>query len=352
MSDSAPGSPPLLEIAGLTVGYLDDKVGVPADQQRQVLLVDDLSLAVGEGEIVGVVGESGAGKSLTALAILGLVPPPLRILGGEIRFAGVDLLRLSPGQLRTVRGGKIGTVFQEPLTALDPLFTIGQHVVEALRAHLPLSRREARLEALRLLELVALPEPPAQFRAYPHQLSGGQRQRAMIAIALACSPQLLIADEPTTALDVTIQAQILELIERLRAELGLAVLLITHDLAVVAETCDRVVVLYAGQKIEQGPVAPLFTDAAHPYTRALLASLPWLGQRAAHGTAPSTGMPSIPGQVPDPARRPPGCAFHPRCAERLERCATVSPPVYRVAAGRESRCFLVERESFLLESEN
>ena len=249
-----------------------------------VPVVRGVSLRIDRGEIVGLVGESGSGKSMTALAILGLVPPPGRVagavyLGGRDGRGREDLLLLPAERLRAVRGGRIGLVFQEPATALNPVYTIGFQVAEAVRAHQPpssFSRRAARAEAESLLARVAIPDPRRRLDDYPHQLSGGQRQRVMIAMALAGRPELLLADEPTTALDVTIQAQILELLERLREELGLAVLLITHDLAVVAETCDRVIVMHAGELVEEAPAAELFAAPAHPYTRALLASRPGL----------------------------------------------------------------------------
>ncbi len=298
-------------------------------------MVRGASLALAPGECVGLVGESGCGKSMTALATLRLVPPPGRIAAGRVLLAGRDLLTLSEREMRRVRGGRIAMIFQEPMAALNPVFTIGFQITEALRVHRRLSRRAARSETERLLARVAMPDPAERLDDYPHQLSGGQRQRAMIAMALASGPEILIADEPTTALDVTIQAQILELLESLRRELGLAVLLITHDLAVVAETCERAVVMYAGQVVEQAPVAALFASPAHPYTRGLLAALPRLGQPAARGK-----LPTIPGQVPDPARLPAGCAFHPRCPEVMGVCRASAPDLYALGEGRLARCFL------------
>ncbi|HSK79611.1 MAG TPA: ABC transporter ATP-binding protein [Thermoanaerobaculia bacterium] len=245
---------------------------------RWVPVVRGVSFAIGKGEILGLVGESGSGKSLTALSLLGLVPKAARVRG-EVRLEGVsgNLLTLPEPEMRRVRGGRIGLVFQEPMTAFNPVYTIGFQVAEAVRAHRPLSRRAARDEAVRLLERVALPDARRRLDDYPHQLSGGQRQRAMIAMALAGGPDLLLADEPTTALDVTIQAQILELLEALRTDLGLSVLLITHDLGVVAETCDRVLVMQAGEIVEEAAVETLFAAPAHPYTRMLLAAVPRLG---------------------------------------------------------------------------
>ena len=268
-------SPPLLELDGLEVsfpvGHGKERVSMPA--------VQGVSLAVGRGEIVGLVGESGSGKSLTALAVLRLLPPNARV-AGRIRLDGEDLLSLPEREMRQVRGGRVGIVFQEPMTALNPVYTIGFQIAEAVRAHRPVSRREALDEAALLLERVAMPDPRRRLGDYPHQLSGGQRQRALLAVALAGGPDLLLADEPTTALDVTVQAQILELLERLRVELGLSVLLITHDLGIVAETCDRVAVMQAGRIVEEAAVETLFHAPVQPYTRALLAAVPRLGSMA------------------------------------------------------------------------
>jgi ABC-type dipeptide/oligopeptide/nickel transport system ATPase component len=267
-------SPALLDAKNLEIAF-------PA-AGRWVPVVRGVSFTIGKGELLGLVGESGSGKSLTALSLLGLVPAGARVRG-DVRLAGLEgnLLELPGPAIRRVRGGRIGLVFQEPMTAFNPVYTIGFQIAEAVRAHRSLSRRAARDEAVRLLELVALPDARRRLDDYPHQLSGGQRQRAMIAMALAGGPGLLLADEPTTALDVTIQAQILELLERLRGELALSVLLITHDLAVVAETCDRVLVMQGGQIVEEAEVGALFRAPAHPYTRALLAALPRFGDREA-----------------------------------------------------------------------
>ncbi len=320
---------PLLAIDNLTVEFPGARGPVP--------VVRGLSLEVGQGEFVGLVGESGCGKSMTALATLGLVPEPGRIAGGRVALGGQDLTTLSEPEMRKVRGGRIGMIFQEPMTALNPVLSVGFQIAEAVRAHHRMGRRQALDEAARLLELVAIPAPRQRLKDYPHQLSGGQRQRVMIAIALAAGPQLVIADEPTTALDVTVQAQILELLERLRSQLGLAVLLITHDLAVVAETCDRVVVMYAGEAVEQAPVAELFARPAHPYTRGLLAAVPRLGSADRGGR-----LPAIPGQVPEPAALPEGCPFHPRCPDVLESCRRRAPQLYEVGSGHVARCFLHE----------
>ncbi|HEX2252491.1 MAG TPA: ABC transporter ATP-binding protein [Thermoanaerobaculia bacterium] len=329
---SAPDGPaaPLLAVDRLSVAF-------PGGGRRTVPVVREASFAIAAGEAVGLVGESGSGKSITALALLGLVPPPGRVTGGRVLLGGEDLLTMPERALRRVRGGRIAMVFQEPMTALNPVLTIGFQIAEAVRAHRPASRREARAEAVRLLELVAVGDAARRLDDYPHQLSGGQRQRVMIAMALACRPDLLIADEPTTALDVTVQAQILDLLARLRDELGLAVLLITHDLAVVAQSCERVLVMYAGRVVEQGAAVDLFPRPAHPYTRALLAAVPRLGRRVPRGE-----LPAIPGQVPDPARLPAGCTFHPRCPAVMDVCPLHEPEAFAVSGepGRTARCFL------------
>jgi peptide/nickel transport system ATP-binding protein len=320
---------PLLEVESLEVAF--------PRGHAWVSVVRGVSLAIARGEVVGLVGESGAGKTLTAMATLRLVPPPGRILGGNLRFAGRDLLALDEDGLREIRGAGIGMVFQEPASAFDPLFTVGFQLSETVRAHRSVSRREAREQALALLDRVALPVPRQVFDAHPHQLSGGQRQRAMIALALAGGPSLLIADEPTAALDVLRQAQILELLERLNQELGLAVLLISHDLAVIARVCQRVVVLYCGQVVEEAPAHELFAEPRHPYTRALLRAVPRLGQPAPRG-----GMPVVPGQVPPAAARPTGCAFHPRCEHAMEACREIGPANVELGVGRYVRCLLYE----------
>ena len=331
-----PGRAPLLSIEGLTIAF-------PAgDGLAEV--VRGVSLAVGAGEVVGLVGESGSGKTMTALATLRLVPPPGRITAGKVLLhrgrdaAGLELLALPEKELRRIRGGSIGMVFQEPAAALDPVFTIGYQLVEAIRAHREASRAVARRRAEELLALVAVPDPHRRLDSYPHQLSGGQRQRVMIALALAADPVLLLADEPTTALDVTLQAQVLELLLSLRDRLGLGILLVTHDLAVVASTCDRVVVMYCGEVVEEAATATLFASPAHPYSRGLLASVPRLGHPAPRGQ-----MPAIPGSVPDPRRRPQGCAFHPRCPYVMAVCRDRHPPLYELADAT-ARCFLHDAE--------
>jgi oligopeptide/dipeptide ABC transporter ATP-binding protein len=332
--------PDLLEVEGLTIAF-------PVDG-RWAPVVNGASFTVRRGECVGLVGESGSGKSMTALALLRLVPPPGRV-SGRVRLAGEELLSLPAPAMRRVRGGRIGLVFQEPASALDPVYTIGFQIAEAIRAHRDLSRRAARREAEALLARVAMPDPRRRLDDYPHQLSGGQRQRAMLAVALAAGPELLIADEPTTALDVTLQAAVLELLADLRRELGLAVLLITHDLGVVAEACDRAVVMYAGEVVEAAPVGALFGAPAHPYTRALLAAIPvppGLRRQAPEGSGGRRRLAVIPGQPPEPGERPPGCAFAPRCPEVFGRCAAERPRLERPDAAdspqgeRAARCFL------------
>ena len=324
--------PALLQIEKLRVQY-------PADG-RPVRAVDGISFTLRRGETYALVGESGCGKSATGLAILRLVEPG-RIAGGRLLFEGRDLLELKEREMRRIRGNRIGIVFQEAGAALNPVMRIGSQVSEALRVHKKLTRRQARDEAVRLLRLVALSDPERQARAYPHELSGGMKQRAMLAIALSCSPSLLIADEPTTALDVTIQAQILALLRELRDRLDLTILLITHDLGVVAENADRVGVMYAGRLVEEAPVTALFSDAQHPYTRGLLRSLP--GRQAAAGDVAGAGsrrLATLPGAVPDPSNPPPGCRFHPRCPQRFEPCALSEPEEIHTAAMRRVACFL------------
>ncbi|MCH9648159.1 MAG: ABC transporter ATP-binding protein [Deltaproteobacteria bacterium] len=298
-------------------------------------VVENLSFSVDDEEFVGLVGESGSGKSMTALAILGLLPSPGRRVSGRILLEGEDISQLSEARLCAIRGARIGMVFQEPMTALNPVLDIGFQIAEAVRIHSKVSRREGLREAERLLEQVAMPDPGQRLRDYPHQLSGGQRQRVMIAMALASKPSLLLADEPTTALDVTIQAQILELLRQLQRDLGLAVLLISHDLAVIAETCERVLVMYAGRLVEGAKVQDLFASPAHPYTRGLLASLPRLGRPVERGR-----LLSIPGRVPEVGQLPSGCSFHPRCSEAFPRCGTQEPALYSLPQGGTARCFL------------
>ncbi|WP_342666053.1 ABC transporter ATP-binding protein [Skermanella stibiiresistens] len=304
----------------LTVSFAGrDEPGRRTGQRANVLEGVGFTLAI--GAIVGLVGESGCGKSVTAMSILRLLPsPPSRVERGRVLFEGVDLLTLDEGAMRDMRGNRVGMIFQEPMTSLNPTFTVGWQIDEALRLHTPLGRKERHQRCLELLRLVGIGAPERRLAQYPHELSGGLRQRIMIAMALACEPRLLVADEPTTALDVTIQAQILDLLAGIRERLGMAILLITHDLGVVAEYCDEVVVMYAGRVIETAPVRPLFANPRHPYTAGLLASMPKLdGGRGM--------LPTIPGMVPSPGSRPVGCPFTDRCPNALPRCRTEMPPL-------------------------
>src|SRR5688572_10727449 len=298
-----------------------------------VRAVDHVSLELRRGETLGIVGESGSGKSMTALSILRLVQPPGEIHGGPISFNGrSDLLELSERDMRAIRGAEIGFIFQEPMTALNPVFTIGNQIVEALRVHRRETRSGARAKAIELLEAVRIPDPSRRLRDYPHQMSGGMRQRVLIAIALACQPLLLIADEPTTALDVTIQAEILDLLQEMKEKFHLALLLITHDLGVVAGHADRVAVMYAGRIVEEGPMRQVFRSPQHPYTSGLLASIP--------GGAPGQRLQAIEGTVPNLADLPAGCAFEPRCPQRFDLCSTEAPPPYDVGPDQRVRCHL------------
>jgi oligopeptide/dipeptide ABC transporter ATP-binding protein len=319
---------PLLQVENLRVHY--------PGASGPLRAVDGASFALERGETYALVGESGCGKSATGLAVLRLVEPGT-ITGGRLLFEGRDLLELSEKEMREVRGARIGMVFQEPAAALNPVMRIGSQVSEALRVHQGLRRKAARDAAVRLLGMVRLADPERQARAYPHELSGGMQQRVMLAIALSCSPALLIADEPTTALDVTIQAQILDLLRQLKEQLELTVLLITHDLGVVAENADRVGVMYAGRMVEEAPVADLFDAPQHPYTRGLLRALP--GKRDA---AADRRLATLPGQVPDPENPPGGCRFHPRCPEVFEPCADQEPCYKPSAPGRRIACFKYE----------
>ena len=320
MADDAP----LLEVRELTTRFVTDG--------GELRAVDRVSFDVRTGASVGLVGESGSGKSVTALSILRLVrDPPGRVVGGSVRFRGRDLLTLPEPALRKVRGAEIAMIFQEPMTALNPVMTTGKQVAEPLVLHRGLSKKAALAEAVALFELVGIADPARRVHDYPHQLSGGMRQRVMIAMALACRPALVIADEPTTALDVTIQAQILDLLARLRRELGMSLLLITHDLGVVAETCDDVVVLYAGHVVESAPAAELFARPRHPYTAGLL--------RSRQSTVDSRQLQAIPGLVPRLDQLPPGCRFADRCDRVQEKCRVEAPALETIAPGRLVRCF-------------
>jgi len=320
----------LLEVVDLRTRFLTET--------GEARAVDGVTFDVGAGEAVGIVGESGGGKTVTALSILGLVPdPPGRILpGSSIRYRGEELVEAGERRLRTIRGTEISMVFQEPMAALNPVRTVGSQIVEGLRLHRGMSASIARGAAIELLEEVGIDEASARTRAYPHEFSGGMQQRVMIAMALACEPSLLIADEPTSALDVTIQAQILDLIKRVSRDRGMATLLITHDVAVVAESCDRILVMYGGQIVEAGPTGEVLKAPRHPYTSGLLESLPVLGR-------PDERLTEIPGSAPSPPNWPDGCRFHPRCGEIMERCRSESPPAIASKAGspaRASRCWL------------
>ncbi len=301
-----------------------------------VRAVDDVSLRVDRGETLGLVGESGCGKSASALAILGLLPPPGRVSGGSISFEGMDLLAMGERERRTIRGARIGFISQDPAAALNPSFTIGEQIAEALAVHGVARGAAARRQAIDLLDDVRIPDPDLRGRAYPHELSGGMRQRAVIAAALACRPSLVIADEPTTALDATTQAEILDLLRDLRGTHGLSLLLITHDLGVVGSMADRVAVMYAGRLVEDGPVRSVLASPAHPYTRGLLASVP--------GSRPGARLHAIPGSVPRAGERRAGCAFAPRCAERLDACNSLSPDARPYGAGHRAACLLLAEE--------
>jgi len=320
---------PLLEVEDLRVEF--------AAPEGTVRAVDGVSFEIREGETLGLVGESGCGKSITALSLLRLIAPPGRISGGRIRYRGRDLLSVSEREIRKVRGKEIALIFQEPVAALNPVFTVGSQISEAIRVHNRVGRKEAMAEAVRLLRLVQIPDPQRRIHEYPHQMSGGMCQRVMIAMALSCKPSLLVADEPTTALDVTIQAEILDLLRRLREQFDLSVLLISHNLGVVAESGNRVAVMYAGRIVEEAPVREIFASPKHPYTLGLLRSMPRLGERARTGRR---RLPTIPGSVPDPARREPGCPFAPRCPEVMEACRRVEPRLLPLSSGRKVSCFL------------
>ncbi|MFO7712956.1 ABC transporter ATP-binding protein [Desulfosarcina sp.] len=319
----------LLDIRGLSVHF-----HTPEGIGRAV---ESVSLSIGPGETLGLVGESGCGKSVTALAVIGLIPsPPGRIVAGEIRFQGRDLLRIKPDRLRRIRGREIGMIFQEPLTALNPVLTIGRQVAEPLMVHSGLSRDAALKKATRWLERVRIPSAAKRLGAYPHELSGGMRQRVMIAMAMICRPRLIIADEPTTALDVTLQRQILSLMARLQSEMGMAMLLITHDLGVVAQTAGRVAVMYAGRVAETAAVGPLFADPLHPYTQGLLQSMPRLG-------AGSGRLHEIPGSVPAATSSISGCPFAERCPFAFDRCRQEAPMLQTARPGRQVSCWLYVR---------
>ncbi|WP_052299189.1 ABC transporter ATP-binding protein [Thermaerobacter marianensis] len=316
----------LVEIRGLRTTFHTEEGTIPA--------VSGVDLTIRRGETLAVVGESGCGKSVTALSIMRLIPsPPGRIEAGEILFEGRDLLRLPEEEMRRIRGNEIAMIFQEPMTSLNPVFTVGDQIAEVFMFHRGMGRREALEHAVEMLRHVGIPAPERRVREYPHQMSGGMRQRVMIAMALACHPKLLIADEPTTALDVTIQAQILDLMRRLKEELGMAILLITHDLGVVAEMAERVVVMYAGRVVEEGDVYSVFRNPVHPYTEGLLRSIPRLDEDRER-------LPAIEGTVPSPGQMPRGCPFHPRCPYATDTCREVEPRLEPLGEGRAAACHL------------
>jgi peptide/nickel transport system ATP-binding protein len=319
----------LLEIRGLKTHFATDDGIVHA--------VDGVDLTIDRGETLGVVGESGCGKSVTALSVLKLIPmPPGHIAGGQILWRGRDLVPLAAEDMRKIRSREIAIVFQEPMTALNPVYTVGDQIAEVIRLHEGLSRRAARDRAVEMLRLVRIPNPERRARDYPHQFSGGMRQRVMIAMAISCNPALLIADEPTTALDVTIQAQILDLIAEMKSRLGMAVMLITHAMGVVAEAAQHVIVMYAGRVVEEAPVGALFSQPRHPYTQALIRSIPRIDRAAAH----KSRLEAIAGAVPSPLDAMPGCRFAPRCPFAQAACLEAAPPLREIAAGHKVACVL------------
>ena len=329
MSGSAASANVVLEVKGLQTVFFTNSGLFRA--------VDDVSFDVRRGETLAIVGESGCGKSVSALSIMRLVPnPPGRIVGGSILLEGRDLLGLDEAEMRKIRGNRISMIFQEPMTSLNPVIRIGDQISEAVRLHRTMTAREAWNQAVEMLRLVRIPEPNRRAEEYPHQLSGGMRQRAMIAMALACRPALLFADEPTTALDVTIQAQILALVLDLQKELGMGLILITHDLGVVAQTAQRVIVMYAGKKVEEADVETLFANPRHPYTRGLMASIPAVPTGQARAEARLT---EIPGTVPSLTSLPEGCAFAPRCSLAVERCRQEYPPLQQFGSNHLAACW-------------
>ncbi len=315
----------LLEVKNLRTHFRQKNAVVRA--------VDGVSFAIGRGKTLGLVGESGSGKSVTSLSIMGLVPtPPAEVAADALLFDGVDILKLGADARRRLRGSSMGMIFQEPMTSLNPVYTVGDQIVEAIRTHFPVSRSEARRRAIDMLRRVRIPSPEARIDSFPHEMSGGMRQRVMIGIALACEPKLLIADEPTTALDVTIQAQILELMKDIQRQSDTAILLITHDLGVVAEMADDVAVMYAGQIVESAPVKTLFDDPQHPYTIGLLGSIPRIEQTRER-------LATIEGSVPNPAQFPPGCRFAPRCPFATDQCRAEAPPMREMGPGHFAACW-------------
>ena len=328
----------LLEVKNLKTHFFTE--------QGKVAAVDGVSFNINEGEILAIVGESGSGKSITCLSILGLIPtPPGKIVGGEIRFNGRNLVNLKEDEIRAIRGNEIAMIFQEPMTALNPVFTIGEQIAEVLRLHKGLKRDQIRKETIKLLEMVGIPEPESRIKCYPHEFSGGMRQRIMIAMALACRPKLIIADEPTTALDVTIQAQILELLRNLRDEMGMAIILITHDFGVVAEFAEKIAVMYAGKIIEEGKTEEILTNPLHCYTKGLLKSIPTLDSNV------DERLPVIPGSVPSPLEMPDGCRFSTRCSCASQKCLIEEPPLRVVGIERKVACWLDSEKGGDIEDE-
>ena len=314
----------LLEIEHLNIRFVNGG--------KETEVVSDLSLSLDRRETLGIVGESGSGKSVTSLSIMRLHPDETTRIKGAIRFEDQDLLALSEREMQDIRGNKIAMIFQEPMTSLNPIHTVGKQIAESVLLHSKATKKEAMARARQLLELCGIPDPDQRMKEYPHQLSGGMRQRVMIAIALACDPELLIADEPTTALDVTIQAQILELMKAIKKDRDMSIIMITHDLGIVYDFCDRVVVMYTGEVVESAPVKELFAAPLHPYTEGLIGALPRLGQ-------PTERLSAIEGMVPDAGDMPQGCHFHPRCPYATERCRAEHPPLTTLPDGRQVRCF-------------
>ena len=319
----------LLDIQHLNIRFIN------GTQEAEV--ISDLSLSLGRRETLGIVGESGSGKSVTSLAIMRLLPSATTRIGGKILFDGQDLLSLPEGKMQDIRGNKIAMIFQEPMTSLNPIHTVGKQIAESVVLHSKATKKEAMARALELLELCGIPDPQQRIKEYPHQLSGGMRQRVMIAIALACNPELLIADEPTTALDVTIQAQILELMKAIKKDRDMSIIMITHDLGIVYDFCDRVVVVYTGEIVESAPVRQLFDEPLHPYTEGLIGALPRLGQSTER-------LEAIEGMVPDAGDMPKGCHFHPRCKYATDRCRMEHPPLVTLPDGRQVRCFRTKEQ--------
>jgi oligopeptide/dipeptide ABC transporter ATP-binding protein len=317
----------LLEVKNLqTYFYTDDGVATA---------VDDVSFDVDKGETLGLVGESGCGKSVSALSIMRLIPnPPGKIVGGQVFFKGKDLLKISDKEMQNIRGNDIGMIFQEPMTSLNPVFTCGDQIQEAVMLHQDLNKQDAKAKAIEMLTLVGIPAPEQRYGEYPHQLSGGMRQRIMIAMALSCNPEILIADEPTTALDVTVQAQILELIKKLQNELGMGVIMITHDLGVIAEVCNKVAVMYASKVAEYGSVMDIFYNPKHPYTIGLLSSIPKINKGKER-------LATIEGSVPAPTNYPKGCHFATRCKFAIEKCWNEQPPLFQISEGHVAACWRI-----------